>query len=123
MRGTFRFYRRSSSSASGIRAEQIQKVPKVLRQLLDIKVRCGSTLWMLKRYLKINEFIDAVTQRLYHTEFRFKALKPSQSLTGAYLVIVKSCISLLEAVEDGTKLLRKEKEISMHVQDVVTGNM
>ena len=68
IRGTVKFYRKSSYDASELRVEQIQRGMKVIRPLLDVKVRWGSTLYMMQRYVKINEIMDLVTMRLYRSE-------------------------------------------------------
>lgn len=91
----------------------------LLRLFLDVKTRWGSTLYMIRRYLKIRSCVDAAVAKLYAEQFLFGKLRPSLRLSTEDVHALESYICLLMKAESVTALLGVEKKPSLYVHDFV----
>ncbi len=81
VRDTCKFYRKSSTGAANLEKQQLEKGSIPVRLHMDVPTRWGSTLFMIKRFLRLREHVDKATTQLYSDKFKFSSLKPGIPLS------------------------------------------
>ena len=118
VRSTFLFFRKSTGGSETLREHQVQSGKKPLRLLLDIPTRWGSTLQMVRRYLKLVDHIDPTVRKLERERLKFGALKPGASLRGSQVNALNSIVLVLEDAEKITAQLGAEAQPTLHLKEV-----
>lgn len=110
IRKTVRVLRKSSLALFNLNRQFDQSFDfkKPLPLILDVKNRCGSTLAMCKRYMKIKIVIEDDCKLLIH-EMEASSGDALVSLFPSEVILIKLLIKLLQSIEDITALFIIQK--------------
>lgn len=122
VRKTVRFFRRSCvASTFLIKAfGQAHEFSKPLRPLLDVRTRWGSTIAMLKRYLKIESVLSNAHFLMMKDGVRFTDTGPADPLTPREKALVEVLITVLGDTDASTTVLGKAHHPTVQDVDVLT---
>lgn len=123
VRQTCKFYRLSATGSLYLQKQQILHGALPLRLTLDVRTRWVSTLFMLKRFLKIQKHVEEATAKLYQDSFKFVKLEPGVPMSGRETIALQECVQAIEQVEEATSLLVTEKTPSLRRNDPVTASI
>ena len=77
---------------------------------------------MIRRYLKLREFVDVVTSKIKNENVGLKKLKPGDLISTSNVTMLEKISDILEFAEQGTSILGAECTSTTHLHAIVISN-
>lgn len=116
LRNLCRFFRRSQTASMYLEKAQQERGEKTMMLQFDSKTRLGSTLAMIRRYLKCRESVGIAVVQLFQDQVEMGMDKPRRP-TEAEIMALQTCVDVLKHVEPSTASLCVDQSSTMHLRD------
>lgn len=123
IRDTMKFFKKSTVAGQYLLSEIKARNLRVLRPIIDVRTRWGSTAAMIRRFLYLEPCLTAATDKIYEDHVSIPGNGPGEKPSSRDMVLLKTILELVTSLEASTGILGKQSCPTMQLSDICTAGI
>lgn len=123
VRMTMKFFKKSSVAGTYLIRELKAGKMKILRPLLDVRTRWGSTAVMIRRFLYLEPYLTTATDKLFADKVSWSGDGPGNRPTPRERMILEAVLEIVKSIDQSTSILGRQSGPTMHLKDICTAGI
>lgn len=122
-RQSMKYFKRSSVAGTYLIRDLKSDNKKLLRPLLDVKTRWGSTAAIIRRFLVLELYITSATDKVFADRVTWTGDGPGDRPPPLERLILETVLEIVKSIDQSSTILGKQSRPTMHLKNICTAGI